>query len=352
MARRTPGIGVLGCGTIARFQHLPNLRRMRGARLVAAADADAATRRRIARRFALPVYASAEELLAHPGVDALVIASPTPLHAEHALQAIAAGKPFYLEKPMATDRAEAERVLAAAATAGVAGCVGFNYRFQPLGVAARALVARGALAGLRAVRGLFCEPLAPEAGSGWRARRESGGGVWLDLGSHHVDLVRWLTGEELVAVESASVESRRGEQDGASARFRLAGGTEVHLLLRYGPGPVDRIELVGERAVLTLDRHGGTLRLAAPRRWGYGARARSAALGAVARLRLRRLVQPSWEPSFARALRAFAGALADGGPDAKLATLADGAAALAAVLAAEQAARTGGPVEIERCGGG
>jgi predicted dehydrogenase len=340
------GLGVVGCGTIARYQHAPHLARATGARLVAVADPDPGARAALARRFRAAEHASAEELVARADVDAVTIASPSSHHAEHALLAIEHGKPFYLEKPLAVELGDARRVLAAAAARGVAGALGFNYRRQPVFAALRALAAGGALGELVAVRTLFLEPQAPAAATGWRARRSTGGGVWLDLGSHHADLVTWLTGAPVVAVEEASTLSRRREHDGASARLALAGGLEAHLLLGYDAGPVDRVELIGRRAVATADRHAGTLRLTRTRRFGYGARNRAVADAAVLALRLRRIVQPSWEPSFGRALRGFARGVAAGSL-AGLPTLADGAASLAVVLAAERAARDRRAVGIE-----
>ncbi|HLF57755.1 MAG TPA: Gfo/Idh/MocA family oxidoreductase, partial [Thermoanaerobaculia bacterium] len=214
-AGRVPGIGVVGCGTIARSQHMLHLARAAGVRLAAAADPAEEARAAVARRHRVPVVVSAEELAARSDVDALLIASPSALHVEHALLAIENGKPFYLEKPLAIDSDGARRVLDAAAARGVAGCVGFNYRLQPVFAELRRRLAAEELGELLAVRTLFVEPLSGSGAGGWRAQRSSGGGVWLDLASHHVDLVRWLTGDEFVAVAAAEVASLRREHDRA-----------------------------------------------------------------------------------------------------------------------------------------
>lgn len=349
--KRSPvGVGVIGCGTIARYQHLPNLERLPQARLVAAADPVEDVRRRVERRHRVPVFATAEELLEHRSVEALVIAAPTHLHAELAVRAAAAGKPFFLEKPIAASAEEAERLSAAARDAGLVAHVGYNLRFQPLYLRARRLLRSGMLGELVAVRTLFAEPLATAVAGGWRARRESGGGVFLDLASHHVDLVRWLVDEEIDRVASAS----DGEEGLASARFSTRSGLDVHGLYLFGAGPIDRIELIGRDATLTLDRHSASLRGTAMRRGRYGARRLWIAPSRpLLGLRLRRLVQPSWEPSFARSLAAFVDAVAGrprpaGTPSP--ATLSDGAASLAAVLAAERAAREGRPQAVEPLG--
>jgi predicted dehydrogenase len=341
------GVGVVGCGTIARFQHLPNLRRLRGARLAAIADPDPEARRRAERRHRVPAFATAEELLALPAVDAVVVATPTHLHAELGVRAAAAGKPFFLEKPIAASGEEAARLLAAARDAGVLAHVGYNLRFQPLYRRARALLRAGALGEPVALRALFAEPLADSPSAGWRARRESGGGVFLDLAAHHFDLARWLLDDELVRVESAVADA---EERSATARLSTAAGVEVHVAALYGAGPVDRVELVGRRATLTIDRHVAGFFAVGPRRRRYGARRiRLAPSPAVVALRLRRLVQPSWEPSFAGALAAFVDAALGRPPRADAsapASLTDGAASLAAVLAAERAAREARPTPV------
>jgi predicted dehydrogenase len=319
---------------------------------VAAADPEAAIRREIGRRYGIPVIAEAAEVVEMAGVDALVIASPTPFHVEHALLAIAASKPFYLEKPMAASAVEARRLLAALSTSAPRpfAAFGFNYRLSPVFQEARRLVRAGALGELLAAQLLLSEPLATTPVNGWRQRRETGGGAGLELASHQIDLVRWLLDTEIVAVISASATDQRIEQQRMSIGLRLASGVEVHCLALFGAGPRDRVELVGSEATLTVDRHRGTIVRARARRRRYGARASSAgsplALGA---LRLRRLVQPSWEPSFGRAMATFAAAL--GGDESArvrdLARLEDGAASLAVVLAAEASTATGRTVVVE-----
>jgi predicted dehydrogenase len=353
----TPGIAVIGCGTIARYQHLPHLHRSRTARLVAAADPDAEVRRQVAQRYAIPVVAEAAELLARTDVDAVVIASPTFLHVEHALLATAAGKPFYLEKPLATTAEAARRLLAALAAArrpNLVAAVGFNYRLSPVFQEARRLVRAGALGELLAVQMLLCEPLDDAQTVPWRRRRDSGGGAGMDLASHHFDLLRWLLGFEVVAVVAATAADERIEQQTLAATVRLTNGVEAQCRALFGAGPRDRVELIGSRATLVVDRHRGEILRSGARPRKYGARmTRAGSLRALGLLRLRRLAQPSWEPSFARALAAFVKALRGDSTSAQvrdLARVADGAASLAVVLAAERAAATRMPVVVEPLG--
>ena len=339
--------GVVGCGTIAYWSHLRSLRGLRGATLVAAADPDPAARARAAPLVPGAVLDDAEELFDRDDVDAVVIASPTALHAAHALAACRRRKPFYVEKPIATSHADARAVLTAAAEAGLVAAVGFNRRLHPIYERARELLAAGAIGRVRTVLSAFVEPPAGGTLAAWKRRRETGGGALLDLASHHVDLVRWLLGEEIAEVE-ARIESDASEADSAWLRLATTTGIEVRGAFSFRAGPADWISILGEKGTLLVDRFRGRLEHRAPRRFGYGVRTvrrppRPGDLG----WRLRRLASPSHDPSYRRSLAAFAAEV--GGAPARNARLLDGARSLAVVLAAEESARVGTvvrPVEV------
>jgi len=346
-ARAALRVGVVGCGTIAYWTHLRAVARLPGATLVAAADPDREARSRAARLTRLAprdVHASADELLARDDVDAVVLCPPTPRHAEVALASCAREKPFYLEKPIATSSGEAERLAAAARAAGIVAVAGFNRRHHPVHERARELVAAGAVGRVRAVLTAFCEPTPPERMPGWKRCRASGGGVLLDLGSHHVDLVRWLLADEVHAVE-ARIASEASEADSAWLGLATGGGVEVRSVLSFRTGPADWLTLLGERGTLHVDRFRCALELRTTRRFGYGTRrVRLAPRLANAGWRLQRVVRPSHEPSYGRALGAFVDEVR-GGPS-RCARLLDGARCLAVLEAAEEAARTGTPVRV------
>ena len=216
-------VGVIGCGVIAYWTHLRELKRLPGAQLVAAADPDASARRRANRLAGVPVHSETSELLARSDVDAVVISAPTQLHAELGIAAARAGKHFYLEKPAASNAADAERLAEAARRAGVSSALGFNRRFHPLWVQARKLIAAGAVGTIRAALSTFNEPLAADAMPAWQRERATGGGVLLDLASHHIDLLRWFLNDEVAEVE-AGIFSRATEHDEAWMRVTTSGG--------------------------------------------------------------------------------------------------------------------------------
>ena len=227
MAResRDIGIGLVGCGHIARAVHLKILARMPGARVVAVAELD--ERSRAAALGEVPTargFQDYRDLLEDPAIQAVVVSLPTGLHAEAGVAAFEAGKHVYLDKPLATDAEGGRAVLSAWRRGGRVGMIGFNYRFNRLFLDAARILASGEVGGAIAVRSIFAS--APRELMGWRAKRARGGGVLLDLASHHVDLLRFLFGEEVEEVDCALL-SVRTEDDTASLQLRLSGGMLV-----------------------------------------------------------------------------------------------------------------------------
>ncbi len=337
-------LGLLGCGSIAYWIHLRALRSIPGATLVAAADPDPAARERANRLAGVPVYEDPAELLRRTDIAAVVICTPTHLHAPLAIAAASAGKHFYLEKPIATTAAEARDIIEAAAQAGVTGAVGFNRRLHPLYQQARDLLAGGRIGRVRAVQTTCCEPMPLETMPSWRQQRVTGGGVLLELASHHIDLLRWALGDEIAGVRAA-LRSELTEHDSARVEFSMKTGVEVQSFFSFRTGMTDCLEFVGDIGTLRVDRHSPKLSLGVGRRFGYGVRrAWLLPTPAAAAWRLQRLFRPSFDPSFGRSLRAFVELVS--GRATRVASLRDGLRSLEVILAAEDSARRvdpGGP---------
>ncbi len=318
-------VGVIGCGAIATAVHLRALRGIPGVRVTCVADPDAAARERALRLVPDAAAASGvDELLAREDIDAVVVTAPSGLHAAMALATLAAGRHLYLEKPIATTAEDGRCVAEAARRAGVVTAIGFNWRFQPLVARARELLADGVLGRIREASSAFTEngPLVP-----WKTRRDQGGGVLLDLGSHHFDLFRWLLGVEVTKVD-ATVLSGGSEQESATVRLAFGDGCHASSYFSLRETPSFWIEVVGERGRLRLDRVARTLTL-------DGARARTLTPAMVA-WRAKAVLRPRTEPSWGYALRAFVQRIA--GRDVALPSCDDGLRSLEIVEAAERAA--------------
>ena len=185
-------IGVVGAGAIAQLAHFPVLSKMRGAKLVAIGDNDRPKARALADRFDIAdVYTDIEDLLEHPDLHAVVVATPNHLHEPHVLSAIAAGKDVLCERPLALTMRGVERIINAAARAGRKVFVANNHRFRSDVQALAGFLRGGELGKLTGIRaGAFHHRRAEQ---GWRLRRaEAGGGAFFDYGLPLLDLALWL----------------------------------------------------------------------------------------------------------------------------------------------------------------
>ena len=123
---------MIGCGGIACQYHLKILGRARGAAVVAVADPRPEARARASALSGATAHERAESLLARDDVEAVVICAESRVHGELATRTAEAGKPFYLEKPIAISREDGRRAVAAASAAGVPAVIGYQFRHLPL----------------------------------------------------------------------------------------------------------------------------------------------------------------------------------------------------------------------------
>jgi predicted dehydrogenase len=217
-------VGIVGCGAVARH-HVPALRAARGVELVAAFDLDAAAAARTGAR----VAGSLEDLIA--SADLVAVCTPPEHHADVAVAALEAGRELFVEKPLATTLADADRILAAGE-----GATGFQLRCH------RKLPARA-----RSVHGT------------WGGPTNATVGALLDRAVHHVDLWRALLGDEVL---TAHVTGSRLEAE-------MRGGARPYVELVEGGPPRNELVIDGRR--IDLYRMDGVLdRLRHPREIGRG----------------------------------------------------------------------------------
>ncbi len=145
-----------------------------------------------------PYVTTKMEDFLNQSINVVDVCSPNYLHEEQVLQACKAGKHIYCEKPLGRNLAEVQRMAKAAEKAGVKTHSAFVLRYLPAIVQMKNLIAAGAIGDPLHFRGYMYHAsyLDPSRPTSWRLRfSESGGGVWLDLGAHMVDLCRYLLGE-------------------------------------------------------------------------------------------------------------------------------------------------------------
>ena len=196
------GVGVIGTGFMG-VAHTEALRRL-GLDVVGIVGSSPERARAKAATAPLPpVVDSVDDLLADPTVDAVHVTSPNHLHGQHVRAALAAGKHVVCEKPLGVSAAETAELVARADEAGVVNAVCFNLRFYPQNQNAAALVAAGAIGEPRFVTGRYHQDwLLLETDWNWRldGARQGGLRAVADIGSHWLDLARFLTGQQVVEV--------------------------------------------------------------------------------------------------------------------------------------------------------
>ena len=196
------GVAVIGTGFMG-FAHTEALRRL-GLDVVGIVGSTPERARAKAATAPLPpVVDSVEELLADPAVNAVHVTSPNHLHAEHVRAVLDAGKHVVCEKPLGVSAGETADLLARAEAAGVVHAVCFNIRYYAQNQNAAAVVAAGGVGQPRFVTGRYHQDwLLLDTDWNWRldSSRQGGLRAVADIGSHWLDLARFVTGHHVVEV--------------------------------------------------------------------------------------------------------------------------------------------------------
>ncbi|TDW95360.1 MULTISPECIES: Gfo/Idh/MocA family oxidoreductase [Kribbella] len=251
-------IGLVGVGRIGAF-HAATLKELPAVDQVVVADADPARAQAVAKELGVSSVPDVPALLAS-GLDGFVIAAATSAHASLIEAGIAAGVPTFCEKPVALDLAETERVLALVEAASVPVHIGFQRRFDAGYQAARAAVESGELGFVHHIRANTNDAFPPH-----REYIPQSGGFFRDCTVHDFDIIRYVTGREVVSVYATGANrgetffAESGDVDSAAALLTLDDSTFVAVSgTRYnGAGHDVRMELHGSLGSIAvgLDSH-------------------------------------------------------------------------------------------------
>jgi myo-inositol 2-dehydrogenase / D-chiro-inositol 1-dehydrogenase len=257
---RPLGVALLGAGRLG-ATHARTLAGLPEAALVVVADPEPGARS-VADACGARFVDDPQAAIADPGVEAVVIATPTGTHAALIEAAARAGKAIFCEKPIALDVGATERALAAAGKAGVPLQIGFQRRYDPGFAEARRAIAAGELGRLHLLRAVSHDPYPPPPHF-----IAASGGQFVDMTIHDLDVARFLTGTEVEAV--SAVGARLGPR---AAEFTAANDWDTTVLtLRFAGGALGSIvnsrqsgygydihaEVLGERGALRIgyERH-------------------------------------------------------------------------------------------------
>jgi predicted dehydrogenase len=249
--------GVVGCGQVARYLHIPSYLNCPKARLVALYNHRLDTVADLQEKLPeVAIWDDYERFLADSGVQLLSLCTPNAFHAEMAMAALRRGIHVLVEKPMAVSLAEAQAMMAAAQDSRALLMVGHSRRYFPSYRQAFALLRDGVLGRLFQVQAALGHsgPLDWSPRGQWFVTAAlAGRGVIGDLAVHVADMLRFLTGQEVrqVAALQASFEQREVE-DNAVAVLRLSGGALAVLSASWTlhGGIMDQVVLAGEEGIL------------------------------------------------------------------------------------------------------
>ena len=193
--------GIIGCGNVTEFKSGPAFNKIDHSRLVAVMRRDPAKAEDYALRHNVPRwYSHADQLINDPEVNAVYVATPPNTHAEYAIRVMRAGKPVYVEKPMAMNEAECKEMIRVSKETGQPLFVAYYRRALPYFVKIKELIDAKVIGDVRLVNlklhfPLKPEELHPEQQFGWRVDPLiSGGGHFHDMASHQLDFLLYLLG--------------------------------------------------------------------------------------------------------------------------------------------------------------
>lgn len=222
------GVALVGAGGLARWDHLPNLKKLPNVKLRAVHSASGPRGKSYAKRFGADYCATDyQEILNDATIGAVVITSRNQHHASQAAGALRAGKHVFVEKPMALTDAECADLMDAVKQSGKFLTVGFNRRFAPFYMDVKKAVVRRSGPAV-----LNCRVNSPGiSGTYWMADPAIGGAI-LGEACHFIDLMYWLLESEPVSVSAYSLPTDQKEpvgQNNIAASFRFADGSVGNL---------------------------------------------------------------------------------------------------------------------------
>ena len=245
--------GIIGCGDVTEVKSGPGLQKADHSALVAVMRRNGALAADYARRHGVRRwYDDADALIADPEVDAVYVATPPDSHMDHALRAARAGKPVYVEKPMARTAAECATMIDACRAAGVPLFVAYYRRALPRFARIRELIDGGAIGDVRLVTVTLHQPLTSEeldtATLPWRVDpRIAGGGRFVDLASHMLDFLDHALGPiRDVQGFAANQGGRYAAEDVVAGSFVFESGVHAVGAWSFTAGiRQDRTEIIG-----------------------------------------------------------------------------------------------------------
>ncbi|WP_316789150.1 Gfo/Idh/MocA family oxidoreductase [Pedobacter frigoris] len=264
--------GIIGCGDVTEVKSGPAFNKVNHSSLVAVMRRDALKAEDYAIRHGVPKwYDDADLLINDPEVNAIYIATPPLQHEEYTIKALAAGKPVYVEKPMALNAAAAERMKVASEEYGVKLCIAHYRRAQPMFLKIKDLLREKAIGDVRFAQLQMLQPIASDviatSETSWRLNPSiSGGGLFHDLAPHQLDLMVYFFGEpKSFSGLSLNQRGTGNADDIVVGRALFSKGVVFNGTWCFTVSPsnkTDLFEIVGSKGKITFQVFGNKVTLA------------------------------------------------------------------------------------------
>lgn len=252
--------GFIGCGDVTEKKSGPAFNKVEGSKVVAVMSRTEEKAKSYAQRHNIARwYTDAQELIDDPEVNAVYIATPPSSHATYAIMAMKAGKPVYIEKPMAASYEDCTRINRISKETGVPCFVAYYRRYLPYFIKVKELVRQGAIGHVMNVQIRFAQPAnaldSSKTNQPWRLNAEvAGGGYFYDLAPHQIDILQDIFG---CILEAEGYSSNRGglysAEDSVSACFKFESGlpgSGSWCFVAHESAKEDRIEIIGDKGMI------------------------------------------------------------------------------------------------------
>lgn len=252
--------GFIGCGNVTEKKSGPAFNRIEGSVVTAVMGRDEHKVRSYAERHQIGKwYTDVQELINDPEVNAVYIATPPSSHATFAIMAMKAGKPVYIEKPMASSYEDCTRINRISEETGIPCFVAYYRRYLPYFIKVKELIEKGEIGQVMNIQIRFAQPPYNldynRDNLPWRVQPDiAGGGYFYDLASHQLDILQDIFG---CILEAEGYKDNRGglyeAEDTVSACFKFDGGlpgSGSWCFVAHESAKEDRIEVIGNKGMI------------------------------------------------------------------------------------------------------
>lgn len=255
--------GFIGCGDVVEKKSGPAFSDVEGSKVVAVMSRKADNAKAYAERHGVGKwYTDAQQLIDDPDVNAVYVATPPASHATYAIMAMRAGKPVYVEKPLAANYDDCVRINRISEQTGVPCFVAYYRRYLPYFQRVKKIIDSGEIGNIMNVQIRLSVPprdidRLPKESLPWRLQPDvAGGGYYYDLAPHQLDLMQELFG---VITRAHGYPTNRGHlydaEDTVSASFMFESGlvgSGSWCFVGHESSKEDRIEVVGDKGLLSF----------------------------------------------------------------------------------------------------